>query len=571
MFKENNKHRQKQLFSFDYFLPEKKRKKLKESKEYAFYQLILCKIDEKIFSVLYSDKKSRPNAPINVMLSSLILKEKNGWSYKQLLDRIDFDIQIRTALGLQGLEETPFTEPTIFDFQNRLNDYNIKHGVNLIEQVFDRLTNKQLEDLNVRADIQRSDSFLVASNIRKYSRLQLLIEGILRFYRVLKDEEKKRINSLISSYLDKKTSGRYIYDLSRDDIPKEFENIGRIYLEIIERFRNNYQDVDIYKILERLFEEHFTVVEEKVSIKSTDELSSSIMQSPDDLDATYRKKRDQESRGQLVNITETANAGNDINLICDICNAPNNKDDSKILNGRIDKIKEKTPELTELHTDGAYGSEENDKKMEELEINHIQTGVRGRKSEVVMGIEKKSDCEYEVSCPNQKVKSSPTRKRYKALFDNEICVNCKLRDSCPTILLKKNNKRVYYFSEVDYLKNRRHRYILKIPEERRKLRPNVEATVKEFKDRLNHKGKLKVRGAFKTSVWAYTIGIAINFGRIYRYTNRHSLDFSSILSFFKEQLSNVTRIINKVRLSLKVHHNFWTNLKLNLNSQKMVS
>lgn len=52
MFKENNKHRQKQLLSFDYFLPEKKRKKLKESKEYAFYQLILCKIDEKIFSVL---------------------------------------------------------------------------------------------------------------------------------------------------------------------------------------------------------------------------------------------------------------------------------------------------------------------------------------------------------------------------------------------------------------------------------------------------------------------------------------------------------------------------------------
>jgi len=391
MFKENNKHRQKQLFDFDYFLPEKKRKKLKESKEYAFYQspdgspIILCKIDEKIFSVLYSDKKSRPNAPINVMLSSLILKEKNGWSYKQLLDRIDFDIKIRTALGLQGLEETPFTEPTI-------------------------------------------------------------IEGILRFYRVFNDEDKEKIRFLISSYLDKGTSGRYIYDLSRDDIPKELENIGRIYLEIIERFRDNYQNVDIYKILERLFDEHFTVVEEKVLIKSTDELSSSIMQSPDDLDATYRKKRDQESRGQLVNVTETSNPDNDINLICDICNAPNNKDDSKILNERIDKIKEKTPELVELHTDGAYrtirmdGSEENDKKMEELEINHIQTGVRGRKSKVLMEIEKGDNFEYEVSCPNQKVKSTPTRKQNKVLFDNEICAKCKLRDSCPTILLKKNNK-----------------------------------------------------------------------------------------------------------------------------------
>lgn len=335
--------------------------------------------------------------------------------------------------------------------------------------------------------------------------------------------------------------------------------------------------MDIYKILERLFEEHFTIVEEKVLIKSTDELTSNIMQSPDDLDATYRKKGDQESHGQLINVTETSNPDNDINLICDIFNAPNNKDDSEILNERIDKIKQKTPELVELHTDGAYGSEENDKKMEELEINHIQTGVRGRKGKMSMKIERIDNSEYKVSCPNQEVKSTPTKNRNKVLFDNEICTKCKLRDSCPTILLKKNNKRVYYFSEKDYLKNRRHREILKIPEERRKLRPNVEATVKEFKERLNHKGKLKVPrltvgqgGSLKTSIWAYTMGIAINFGRIYRYTIRYSLGFSSILSFLKEQFSEITKIINRVRLLFKLHYIFGENHKINLNSQKIV-
>ncbi len=30
-------------------------------------------------------------------------------------------------------------------------------------------------------------------------------------------------------------------------------------------------------------------------------------------------------------------------------------------------------------------------------------------------------------------------------------------------------------------------------------------------------GKIKVRGLFKTSLFAFTLGIAINFGRIYRY------------------------------------------------------
>jgi len=30
-------------------------------------------------------------------------------------------------------------------------------------------------------------------------------------------------------------------------------------------------------------------------------------------------------------------------------------------------------------------------------------------------------------------------------------------------------------------------------------------------------GKLKVRGLFKAQIFAYTVGIVVNFGRIYRY------------------------------------------------------
>jgi len=55
------------------------------------------------------------------------------------------------------------------------------------------------------------------------------------------------------------------------------------------------------------------------------------------------------------------------------------------------------------------------------------------------------------------------------------------------------------------------------------LRPGVEATMKEFKTRTNN-GKVKVRGLFKTSIFAFTIGIAINFGRIFRYLMDKSFD-----------------------------------------------
>ena len=71
MFRKNTKHLQPDLFGLLNTLPERMKKKVKESEEYYFYELIFSQIDEEIFSVLYSDKKSRPNAPINALVGAL--------------------------------------------------------------------------------------------------------------------------------------------------------------------------------------------------------------------------------------------------------------------------------------------------------------------------------------------------------------------------------------------------------------------------------------------------------------------------------------------------------------------
>ncbi len=201
----------------------------------------------------------------------------------------------------------------------------------------------------------------------------------------------------------------------------------------------------------------------------------------------------------------------------DVAVNPNNKDDSKVINERIDKIKEKTEDLKELHTDGGYGSEENDKKFEDSEITHVQTAVRGRQSEVEFSIIKHEEDKYEVECPYQSALSEPMRKRHKCIFNNEICETCPVSDKCPAIEGK--TSRTYYFTEEDYLRNRRNRNIKEIPAERRKIRPNVEATVNEFSCRLRKK-KLKVRGSFKTRIFAFSMAMAINFGRIFRYMTK---------------------------------------------------
>ncbi len=89
-------------------------------------------------------------------------------------------------------------------------------------------------------------------------------------------------------------------------------------------------------------------------------------------------------------------------------------DDSQILNKRIDELKEKTPELNEIHTDGGYGSQDNDKKFEELEINQITTAVRGL-SEIEKKIEQTSGSPdvYTVECPFQKNGINPDKNATK--------------------------------------------------------------------------------------------------------------------------------------------------------------
>lgn len=532
MFKSNS---QLGLFSFENELSEKQQEYIKNSKEKWFYKLIYRNINEDNFKTLFSEKASRPNVAVNVLVSALILKELKGISFDELMESMMFDMRFKVALGLCSIDEEPFSRSTLFNFQNRILWHEQQNGVNLIEQVFDNLTAQQIKELKLKTDIQRSDSTLISSNIRRYSRIQLLIEVLIRLDSVLDQTDKQQIGEQLHAYL-KTGSDKYVYALKSSDLPHELEKLGKVYLGIhtLINEKDKYHQTIEFINFERVYKEHFVVVAQEISPKPSEQLNSGMLQSPDDQDAAYRKKKEEVSKGFILNGNETANPENPIQLLNDIAVFPNNIDDSLILNKRVDIIKKKTPGLNEMHTDGAYGSEDNDKKFEGLEITHITTAVRGRESEIEKKIEQtgQSPDVYTLECPHQTSLSTPTKKRHKAKFDLNICNDCPLKGKCQIF----KNKGIYYFTHEDFLQNKRKNNIRKIPLERRKIRPNVEATMKEFKRRA-HNGKVKVRGLFKTSLFAFNVGIAINFGRIYRYIVKNELlnsGFSSMLFIFRK-------------------------------------
>jgi len=518
MFRENVKHLQQDLFSLFQSMPTKLQEQALTSEEMVFYEYLFTNIDEKIFSVLYSDEPSRPNKAINAMVAALVLRDRRHWTYEELFRNVQFNLLTRLALGLNDLESMPFCPATLFNFQNRLVSHYLDTGEDLFEQIFDMLTEKQLKSLGIKTNIQRTDSFLAESNICEYSRIRLLVEVLIRFYRALSDSDKEEFFDYFSAYI-KKSSGKYVYALKSDDIGHELEKLAQLYHFVVKKFRTGYKDTAIYQTLKRVYKEHFTVAHKKVYVKPSKSLTSDSLQSPDDTEATYRQKRGNHYRGRSVNIVETANPKNPVNLITDVDVNPNNIDDSKVLNKRLDRLNEKTPDIDEMHNDGAYGSRDNDKKCAKLGIKQIQTAVRGRQTEVKFTIEQIDENTYIVSCPFQRQQSTMTRKRYKACFDLEKCSVCENRHKCPAQLHKKC--RTFYFTQDDYWRIKRNNMIYDIPKERRKIRPNVEASVREFKCRTN-KGQLKIRGTLRTRLFAFSTAIAINFGRVYRYETKIS-------------------------------------------------
>jgi len=499
MFRKNTEHLQGSMFgSVETLLGESQKKAYLESRERWFYELVFKRIDEKAFAPLYAEGKSRPNAPVNCMVAALILQGYNRWSYEFLMRQVRFDLLTRSALGLASLDEVPFCEATLFNFQQKLLAYELATGIHLVEQVFDGLTAEQLATLKVKADIQRCDSLQVESNIRTYSRIQLLIEILLRVHRVFSEADKERYAVLFKPFVGK-TSGQYVYRIEQAALGTELERIAAVYLAIRECMETTYADLDIARVFLRAFDEHFTKVEDRIAVRPSTELHSGCLQSPDDEDATYRKKRGSSYRGQILTATETCNPENEVQLITDVHVTANNRDDSDELHDRLDGIKAKTPEIAVLYTDGGYGSEENDTALEAMGIKQVQTAIRGRTSVVDIEISKKADGSYTVSCPYQSGEIKTARKLMKAVMRGSVCAVCPLADNCPS--QKRRSGRVVYFDDQDVLRQKRQRNIRDLPEELRKLRPNVEATMREF-SRRTEGGKLKVRGLFKATTIA---------------------------------------------------------------------
>lgn len=522
MFRPNETHRQQDIFGLETQLSPELWKRLRESKEYAFYERVFCRIPEDLFAELYEDAPaSRPNTPVNVLVGAMILQHQNDWTFEELLDHVCFDVKVRAALGVWSIGQAPFSRATLFNFQKRLRDDMVATGRNRFQVVFDRLSQEELKHFGLDSSIQRCDSTQMGSNIRDYTRVELLVEVVLRMWRVLDKAHQEEHAERFAAYVAAKTSGQFLYRLRRSEIDAALDQLGQLYAWMADALEPAYGSTEIHRIVCRVFAEQFTCVEEKIVVRAAKEIRSDSLQSPDDPDATFRSKDDEDFHGFVLHAAETAAPANELQLITDVAVAPNNRDDSRILHERLPAMHQKTPDLQELHTDAAYGSEDNDRREAELGILAVQTAIRGRIAQAPIQINRDEAGLLQVRCAaGHVVPGGAATKHYKAEFAAANCAACPFAAVCQAER-RAHGGRTFYFTEADVLKQARHRRLQTLPEERRTLRANAEATMKEFKAPCRN-GKLRTRGFCAAMQYGFLRAIGINFGRVYRHLRRLS-------------------------------------------------
>ena len=94
-------------------LTDRELRSLEKSWAKPFAEKIFSNIDEKPFSILYSDKASRPNTPVNVIIGALLLKEMLRDTDDELVEALMFDVRYQYALNTTSFEEQPLSDRTL--------------------------------------------------------------------------------------------------------------------------------------------------------------------------------------------------------------------------------------------------------------------------------------------------------------------------------------------------------------------------------------------------------------------------------------------------------------------------
>ena len=422
-------------------LTEREKKALNKSWAKVFADEIFPAIDEERFSVLYSDKASRPNTPVNVIIGALIIKELFDYSDDEIVENLMLDLHLQYALHTTSYDEQPLSDKTLSRFRKRCYDHETLHGVDLYRDCVKDLSGKIAKIMKLNGRIRRMDSMMIESNIRFLSRMELIYTCISKLIVYLTKNASDKVSGQLKHYADSNDYNRIFYHQRYDDM----ENIIQMLLtdsdSLLEICKTDFEEVTEYQLFVRCLSEQTVVENEKRRLRTKEDgtMNSSALQNPSDPDATYRKKSGKLYRGYTANLEETV--GKNGSVITDYQFDKNTHTDSHFLQDTLSAM-EKSEEEIILITDGGYDGQDNIALAKEKNVKLVTTALIGKEApDALADFEFNEDGTRLLKCAagHEPISQSFTKstRQCRVSFDRNHCAGCPYQDQCRPKIYKK--------------------------------------------------------------------------------------------------------------------------------------
>ena len=499
----SNDTQQMSLADSTLHLTNRERKFLEKSWAKTFADKIFPAIDEDLFSVLYSEKASRPNTPVNVIVGALILKEALGDSDDELVQALMFDIRYQYALHTTSFKEQPLSDRTLSRFRARCLAYETETGIDLIHICVTSLAKEIAEFMGLASSMQRMDSMMIAANIRNLSLLELFYTCVANLAKVMVTRDVP-LPEAQKHYVEKDDYNAFIYHQRNLDANNRTIQVMHDAERLLDICGGDFDDTSEYQLLIRLLKEQTTFHNDgtrRLREKKEKEDPSKVLLNPLDPEATFRNENK--------------------SLITDYAYEQNIYSDSQFLKDHLDKEPVYEQEVV-MVADGAYGSEPNVAKAAAHGIRLITTNFTGKKpADIFADFIFSEDGRKLLECANHKkpyqIRYDEHNDRCDALFRKCDCINCPYLQECKPRLRQSNSLKELSWKAVNRAKQLR---FMKTDEfkEYAHFRNGVEALPSLLR-RKYHVDKIPAHGKKRTRLYFGFKIAALNFQKLLDYEN----------------------------------------------------
>ncbi len=487
--------RQNRLFDpFDGVIPAAGRTIIGNGWQGVFRHAILEVMPVADLAQHFSKTLGAPTKELYSMAGLVFLADFFDWNAQEAVEAYIFRSDVQYALNLEP--GATLSTRTLERYQQLFRDDD------LAARVFDQVTTKLVDALDLDVSRQRLDSTHVFSHMATFGRTKLMAVAIKRFLTQLQRHDVDTYTALPEDFRKRyaPAQSRLFADAKDPDgRARNRQQAAEDLYFVITRFadRPDHTSRSTYKALITIFGQQCELSGDKIVVKA--KTGGDCVQNPSDPDATYSGHK---GPGYQVQIAETCVPENDVQLITAALPQTACEPDADAVEPMLDQLEQAGRKPEEMLADTLYTGDENVQAAAARGVDLVGP-VPGRAPEADAEAMTIDDFAWDErtgtidACPAGHEPTSWTRDEATARTRIDMpaaaCCECPLRQQCPIENTLDGKFTLEFTDKERRLAGRRVEEATEVYKERYASRSGIESTNSGLKNRLDL-GRLRVRG-----------------------------------------------------------------------------